>query len=408
MNLHELVIYDTLAEDPIIKAYTAFLHASYSGELRKAYFDLIKHLLTVEMTFETYLFTKMIETSSPILERLSHKDYQAKALDIACLNNDLAILDQLIKSEAPSKVKEVDDNHHILGNIMSDTLATLQLQGYKDYFSPSFDPLEEPLDPKVYIELLQRYGTGEFANNNVYYINQMDELVPVEDFKPLSWDHIYDYEHQKEELKRNTKALVKGRPYHHALLVGASGTGKSSSVKAVVDLYSNEKLRLVQIYKSQLRSLPKVLKRLSKSVFKFVIFIDDLSFEVNEDDYKLLKSYIEGGIVNEATNIAFYVTSNRQHLIKEVRSDREGDIHLQDFIQEMTSLSRRFGLHLTFEKLQQKEYFEMVATMLDDEAMVYERQAMEVDARRWALRHSGMSGRIAMQYVKHLQMMASD
>lgn len=408
MNLHELVIYDTLADDPIIESYTALLNGSNSGDLRKAYFGLIKQLLTTEMTFEAYLFTKMIETSSPLLERLSNIDYEATPLDLACLNNDLVILNKLIVSEGASKVKEVDDVHHILGNLMLDKLSTLQLQAYKDYFTPSFDPSTEPLDAQQYIQLLQTYGTGEFANNNVYYLNQLDALVPVEDFKPLTWDHIYDYEHQKEQLHRNTRALVKGRPYHHALLVGASGTGKSSSVKAVVDLYSNQKLRLVQIYKSQLRSLPKVLDRLSKSVFKFVIFIDDLSFEVNEDDYKLLKSYIEGGIVNEASNIAFYVTSNRQHLIKEVRSDREGDIHLQDFIQEMTSLSRRFGLSLTFEKLQQKEYFNMVATMLEDEDMAYEREAMEVDARRWALRHSGMSGRIAMQYVKHLQMLEGE
>lgn len=408
MNLHELVIYDTLADDPIINAYTDFLHASYSGELRKAYFSLVKQLLTVELTFETYLFTKMIETSSPILERLSHESYQASPLDLACLTNDLIILNQLIQSETSSKIKEVGDGHHILASLISGDMATVQLQAYKDYFSPNVDPLSEALDPLVYMTLLQTYGTGEFAVNNVYYLNQDDVLVAVEDFKPLDWDHIYDYEHQKEALRRNTKALVKGRPYHHALLVGASGTGKSSSVKAVVDLYSNEKLRLVQLYKSQLRSLPKILKKLSKSAFKFVLFIDDLSFEVNEDDYKLLKSYIEGGIVNEASNIAFYVTSNRQHLIKEVRSDREGDIHLQDFIQEMTSLSRRFGLHLTYEKLQQKEYFDMVATMLRDHDMTYEDQAMEIDARRWALRHGGMSGRIAMQYVKHLQMMAND
>jgi uncharacterized protein len=118
----------------------------------------------------------------------------------------------------------------------------------------------------------------------------------------------------------------------------------------------------------------KLLKRLAKSPFRFILFIDDLSFEVNEDDYKFLKSFIEGGIMNDAENVAFYVTSNRRHLIKEMRQEREQDIHLQDFIQEMTSLSDRFGLTLTYEPLTQKAYFEMIQKMCDDVGLVIPRE----------------------------------
>ena len=163
-------------------------------------------------------------------------------------------------------------------------------------------------------------------------ITQQEQLTPVRDFSPLPWEQIYDYPVQKQELLNNTKALTEGRPYHHVLLEGASGTGKSSCVKAVANIFKDQKLRLIQLYKNQLCGLPNLLKSLNGSIFKFIIFLDDLSFESNDEDYKLLKSYIEGGIINEADNIAFYVTSNRQHLIKEVRTEREGDIHLQDYI----------------------------------------------------------------------------
>lgn len=403
MNLHELVLYEDLNRDKVIDSYVALLNASYSGERHNAYFKLVKELLSVGMSFEVYLYTCLIKSDNSLLEQLSHADYKATSLDRACLANDITIIRKLITSEAESKIVEVDDAHQMLRHLMSDEALSPSHSAYKNFFQlHEAKTLDEQCD--LFIELLHRYGCGRFASQTVFYLDRDDSFVPVEDFSPLQWAHIYDYETQKEQLLNNTKALVEGRPFHHCLLVGASGTGKSSSVKAVVDYFSDQQLRLIQLYKGQLRSLPKLLKTLSKSMFKFVLFIDDLSFEVNEDDYKLLKSYIEGGIVNEASNIAFYVTSNRQHLIKEIRSDREGDIHLQDFIQEMTSLSRRFGLRLTFDKLQQKDYFEMIARMLEDEGITYERSKMEIEARQWSLRHGGMSGRIANQFVKQLQM----
>lgn len=402
MNLNELVLYDSLAQDPIIESYVALLNTAYMGETRKAYFELVKKLLSVGMVFEAYFFRKLVEAENVVLERMSHDHYMPTALDIACLRNDLAILEELVRQESEEKIREADDRQQLLKGMMFLKKDGGALMAYKDFFHDAHSPAYERYE--AYINLLKTYGTGEFAVHDAYYVDQADELVPVAHFEPLGWDHIYDYAFQKEKLIQNTQALVEGRPFHHALLVGASGTGKSSSVKAVADLFSDRKLRLLQLYKGQMRNLPWIMKKLSSSTFRFVIFIDDLSFEVNEDDYKLLKSYIEGGVVNEASNIAFYVTSNRQHLIKEDRSDREGDIHIQDFIQEMTSLSRRFGLRLTYDKLTQKAYFDMVAKMLEDEDIVYERQEMEAEAKKWSMRHSGMSGRIAAQFVMDLQM----
>jgi predicted AAA+ superfamily ATPase len=403
MYLEELIIYTPLSNDPIINKYIAFIEGTHTAQIRKAYFDLVKDLIGEEMSFETYLYTKMLEVDNKVLERLSQESYDINVLDKACLKNDLEIIHRIVKSDINGKIGAVEDSQNILGQLITKESASTMINAYKNYFHAKLD-LEKDEAINQFIQLIRTYGTGLFAKNHVFYINQQDQLIPVRGFSPLPWDEIYDYKFQKEALKNNTKALAEGRPYHHVLLEGASGTGKSSSVKAVAELYKNQKLRLIQLYKSQLRALPNLLELLNGSIFKFIIFIDDLSFEANDDDYKLLKSYIEGGIINEATNIAFYVTSNRQHLIKEVRSDREGDIHLEDSIQETTSLSARFGLHLTYMKMNQKEYLAMIAKMLEKENMLYDPEKMELEAKRWSLLHRGMSGRIAMQFVKHLKM----
>jgi len=403
MCLQELIIYTNLSCDTIINKYISFITETDSALIRKAYFDLIKDLISIEMSFETYLYTKMIEVDNPVLERLSHKNYNISMLDKSCLKNDLDIIKSIINSNIDDKIHEADDGHNILRHIVSAESSSDILNAYKSYFNSEVS-VDNNEDISEFINILRTYGTGIFSENNVFYINQQDQLTPVKEFLPLPWEQIYDYQIQKEELLDNTKSLVEGYPYNHVLLEGASGTGKSSCVKAVADLFKGQKLRLIQLYKSQLCGLPSLLRVLNRSIFKFIIFLDDLSFEPGDEEYKLLKSYIEGGIINEADNIAFYVTSNRQHLIKEVRAEREGDVHLQDSIQEATSLSERFGLHLTFNAPNQIEYISIILNMLKSENISFNQDEIELEAKRWALLHRGMSGRVAMQFVKHLKM----
>lgn len=407
MRLKELVIYTELLDDNIINKYISFIDANNDTEIREYYFDLIRELISVEMTFETYFYTKMIEVENPILKRLSHNDYVISEIDTACLRNDLYILNEIINYDIKTKINTVDDGERMLSLLISSNTTDNIINAYKDYFKDKAMS-KDSNDIDDFLCLLKDYGTGMFANNSAFYINQMEEIRPIKDFSTLSWDQIYDYEYQKEALLSNTKALVNGQPYHHTILQGDSGTGKSSCVKAVADLFKDDKLRLVQLYKRQLHCLPNIIESLSGSSFKFIIFIDDLSFEVHEDDYKLLNSYIEGGVINENNNIAFYVTSNRQNLIKEAHSDRESDVRVNDLLEESISLSARFGLHLTFMKPNQDEFLEMVIKMLDKEEISYNKDKIEAEAKRWVLRHSGRSGRIAMQFVKQLKMSATE
>lgn len=400
-RLEQLVIYSDLAADPILLDYQSLLLTTKDKKRKKIYFELVRKLLNQGKSLRGHLYEMMLASGGKQLERLSHESSEATELDYACLKNDLTIINHMIHFDALEKIESVEDPHNLMNHLIAEDGGSEIISAYDGFFESINDKpiFHEQCD--VYIQLLRQFGTGRYAGHFAFFLNHDEVLVPIERYEPLDWAHIYDYRVQKNSLLENTRALAFGKPFHHALLVGASGTGKSSSVKAVTQLFKEDKLRLIQLYKGQLRHLPKLLESLSRSIFKFVIFIDDLSFEVNEDEYKFLKSFIEGGIANEASNVAFYVTSNRRHLIKEMRSERESDIHMQDFIQEMTSLSGRFGLNLTFAGLEQPAYYEMVGQMLTDEGIVMDEETMQVEARRWSIRHGGMSGRVANQFVRH-------
>lgn len=403
-NLNQLVIYTELEHDSVLNDYYTLITTKETVVAKKAYYDLVRGLLMNGKSLYEHILGLLTESFSPMLERLSHSTYEITELDYACLKNDLMILSWLFHFDAKDLLKSIDNQYRLMSYMMTMNQSNAQINDYGQFFGSIKDKPIFHEQCNEFARLIKKYGTGQYAGSYAFYLDHEEKLVPILKYKPLPWDQIYDYEVQKEKLYNNTKALVSGKPFHHALLVGASGTGKSSSVKAVAQLFKDDKLRLIQLYKGQLKSLPKLLEALIKTPFKFILFIDDLSFEVNEDEYKFLKSFIEGGIANEATNVAFYVTSNRRHLIKEIRSDREGDIHLHDFIQEMTSLSGRFALNLTFDGLTQRAYYEMVHKMVRELGIMIPKDELEVEAKRWSMRHGGMSGRIANQLVKHIQM----
>ncbi len=404
IQFNQLVLFQHIIEDDLIKAYVV-LHTTPDEEvIIDQYYYIVRTLMEKEASFEDYLIASMFASEHPVLLKLCQPDYLARERDLACLKNDLNIIRKMLHHDLSDFVLRVGDEHGLLEHsVLSANKSSLA----KDVLAYFRELADTPITLDIclsFIELLQKHGCGRFAVDTAFYVNERKEIVPSKGFAPLPWEDIYFYEMQKSQLFANTRSLVSGQPFHHVLLAGASGTGKSSSVKALVPLFEDRQCRLVQMHKQQLHMLPDVAQVLVKSPFYFILFIDDLSFEVNEDDYKFLKSFIEGGIMNDATNVAFYVTTNRRHLIKEMRQEREQEVHLQDSIQEMTSLSDRFGLTLTYEPLVQKDYFNMVRKMCEREDVAVIEEELEVSARRWSLRHGGMSGRVANQLVKHMIM----
>ncbi|MDD2496308.1 MAG: ATP-binding protein, partial [Tissierellia bacterium] len=256
----------------------------------------------------------------------------------------------------------------------------------------------------IYDQMCEEYesnGSGQYRNNYAFSINELGQIIPVDNFKPVVMEDIYGYNSQKSKIIKNTEKFVSGKFALNALLVGDSGTGKSTSVKALIPMFKNKKLRLIELGKENIRYISKVIEALKNRGMYYIIFIDDLSFESNEDSYKYLKSAVEGSIYEQPRNILFYVTSNRKHLIKESMLDRQNEIHMRDAINEQTSLSDRFGLTILYSEPNQNEYFEIVLGLAEKYDLKYEdKDQFLLEAKKFAMQNGGRTGRSAMQFIR--------
>lgn len=252
-----------------------------------------------------------------------------------------------------------------------------------------------------------RCGTGAFARSRVFRVMEKDGdplLQPIRHPDPVTFEDLADYEMQHQELKDNIEALLAGRPAANVLLYGDAGTGKSASVKAALNAYGNEGLRLVELSKGRLHLLPSLLDELSEQPLKFIVFIDDLSFTENDDSFSDLKAVLEGSAAVRSSNTIICATSNRRHLVRETFSAREGDeVHRMDTLQETLSLSERFGLKIYFEKPNKETYLRIVRTLAAAAGIDMEVAQLEAGAERFAQRKSGRSARAARQYIEMLE-----
>ncbi len=258
-------------------------------------------------------------------------------------------------------------------------------------------------------DFYKAYGVGMFGLNKAFRVIGGDNGVtftPINNMDKVMLDDLIGYEIQKKKLVENTEAFVQGRKANNALLFGDSGTGKSTSIKAIVNEYYDQGLRMIEIYKHQFKDLSNVIASIKNRNYKFIIYMDDLSFEEFEIEYKFLKAVIEGGVETKPDNILIYATSNRRHLIKETWNDRNdmesnNGLHRSDTIEEKLSLVNRFGCQISYSKPSQKEFFDIViglarknnVKMTDDELMA--------EANKWELSHGGISGRTAQQFINY-------
>lgn len=255
------------------------------------------------------------------------------------------------------------------------------------------------------------HGVGMFGLNKAFRIQEKDGEVVFEAINNIDQVVLSDligYEAQKKELRANTEAFVAGRGCNNMLLYGDAGTGKSTSVKAILNEYADRGLRMIEIYKHQFGLLSKVIAQVKNRNYRFMIFMDDLSFEENEVEYKFLKAVIEGGVETRPANVMIVATSNRRHLIQETwkdRSDMEhnGDVHRSDTMEEKLSLAARFGCAICYANPNRQQYHDIVrgiASRLPDLALD-EEQLLQL-ANRWEIRHGGISGRTAQQFINSL------
>ncbi|MEZ3462504.1 MAG: ATP-binding protein [Lachnospiraceae bacterium] len=275
--------------------------------------------------------------------------------------------------------------------------------------------LEKAADENAFFECVtafyRDFGVGMFGLNKAFRIKDRAdgaiEFLPINNMDKVMLDDLVGYELQKKKLVDNTRAFVEGRKANNVLLFGDSGTGKSTSIKAIVNAFYPQGLRMIEIYKHQFKDLSNVIARIKNRNYKFVIYMDDLSFEEFEIEYKFLKAVIEGGVETKPDNVLIYATSNRRHLIKETWNDRsdvevDNGMHRSDTMEEKLSLVNRFGVTINFSKPSQKEYFNIVLELAHRQGIHMPDEELRAEANKWELSHGGISGRTAQQFVNYL------
>ena len=252
-------------------------------------------------------------------------------------------------------------------------------------------------------EHIGQYGYGIYAKHRMFYVDEAGSITPVHNPDQTELSQLVDYERERGIILDNTKALLAGKPAANILLTGDAGTGKSSTVKAVGNALWSEGLRIVEVRKDQLRAIPNILDELSGNPLKFVLFIDDLSFLKDDDNFNALKAVLEGSVTAKSKNVVIYATSNRRHIIKETFSDRDGDdIHRNDTMQELISLSERFGIHVSFSKPNKETFLHIVHHLAQESGLDMPMEELEALAERFALERGGRSARLARQFIDGL------
>lgn len=372
-----------------------------SADCLQAYGQWFRSLATQNQSWQDFIATQILINANPFSDRVQNTAIEAlpTAL-IEAVKHDLKVLEflsQYTLEHISSWIKNTSQTSLIL--------LPWDLENYHDNFlHQSCDWSENLVELEAYY---RKHGTGIFAQYQAFRWQQ-GELLGIAYPDPIELSELVGCEAQKEALMQNTECLLSGYPALNVLLYGSRGSGKSSLVKSLLQKFSDRGLRLIEVTKSELKDLPIIVGQLRNLPQKFILFVDDLSFEENNDEFKALKVILEGSLTAKAKNIAVYATSNRRHLIPEYFSDRprpieSDEVHAWDTLQEKLSFSDRFGLTLTFEPANQEIYLQIVRHLAQQANVIMNQEELEFRAKQWATRHNGRSGRTARQFVDYLQ-----
>ena len=278
-----------------------------------------------------------------------------------------------------------------------------------------YESLKDELDANAFYEKVmafyKKYGVGAFGLYKAFRVSLDREenlLTPISGTSNITFDDLIGYEEQKSIIIQNTESFVNGNAANNVLLYGDAGTGKSSSIKSLLNMFYEKGLRMIEIYKYDYQYLPEILSKIKNRNYRFIIYLDDLSFEKNETEYKYLKAVIEGGLEVKPENVLIYATSNRKHLLHETFSDRkeveEDDVHVSDTLAEQTSLVSRFGITLAYYNVRRQEFFDMIVELAKryKELANVSKDELIKKATLWNMYHNDYSGRAAQQFIDDL------
>ena len=379
-----LVIFKSLKEDEVVHALLETLAAAEDEccDSVSWYCEFVSLLYKHGDNLTKYILKLVLENENLYMLRRGSGVQTGELLD-ECLANELFLLEEL----AEISCEELTDS--------------LDFDG----FLPRYNT-EKADFSKIYadrIHNIAKYGYGIYSQYHVFVIDN-GKIVPVEYPDSISLSQLSGYERERGEVIDNTLALLAGKPANNVLLYGDCGTGKSSTVKAIANDYAKEGLRLIELKKKQLHEIPAIVEQISRNPLKFIIFIDDLSFTEDDDDFAALKAILEGSVSSTAANLCIYATSNRRHLVRETFSSREGDeVHRGDTMQELLSLSDRFGLTVTYVKPDKKLYLTVVESLAKQYDIKTPIEEVKQRAEAFALSRAGRSPRVAKQFIEYLK-----
>ena len=428
-DIAKLIMYGDIDEDCILyqmgEIFREFEEGTQSNAvlIRKVYTQ-IKRLLTVATDFgfdknlwHNYLAYFLITNENPFsitCEKIGANDGSVNHFarnDFAAIKNlfeyDFSEIEKSLGIDCFTQIsnyhaiekKELMYNKNVSEKVQALSSRMEQAKDVEGFFT-------------AVTEFYRDYGVGMFGLNKAFRIQDRTDsklvFLPINNMDKVMLSDLVGYEIQKKKLVDNTRAFVEGKKANNVLLFGDSGTGKSTSIKAIVNEFYDQGLRMIEIYKHQFKDLSNVIAAVKNRNYKFIIYMDDLSFEEFEIEYKFLKAVIEGGVETKPDNILIYATSNRRHLIRETWSDRndvqqDEGMHRSDTMQEKLSLVNRFGVTINYSKPSQKEYFDIAIHLAAKAGIKMSEDELKAEANKWELSHGGISGRTAQQFIYYLQ-----
>lgn len=387
-SVSSLVIFRNLLKNQVVEKFIELFklidkNKTEQNNLIYAYSEAVGELYKLSDNLTEYMLKIVLEDENIYMLKKGAGEKIGVLLE-ECLASELMTLENLAKTQSCNII---------------DTI------GYKG-FLPRWKTDEELDFSKIYadrIHEINKFGYGMYARNHIFIIKD-GKIKPVSYPDTTRLSQLSGYEMERQTVIDNTLALLKGKPANNVLLYGDCGTGKSSTVKAIANEYKDKGLRLIEIKKKQLHEIPSIVETVSKNPLKFILFIDDLSFTEDDDDFAALKAILEGSVSSTADNLVIYATSNRRHLIKESFSSREGDdIHFNDTMQELLSLSDRFGIRVVFQKPDKNLYLNVVEDLAEQYNLSMPIEEVKKKAETFALERGGRSPRAAKQFIEMLK-----
>lgn len=384
MKAKSFVVFNNILEDDVMKAFLNMIDIKEKSDIKKVeeYSNFTRKLFEKSENFSDYIWKLIIFNENIYVHKLASKEIISNML-AQCVKHELQTLQDIATITSQDIRSEIEYN-----GFMAEWSINTEYDFNKMY--------EERM------EKLFTVGYGIYSNN-IMFTYDNGKVAPVKYPDNIRLSSHIGYERERKRIIDNTYAFIKGKPAANVLLYGDAGTGKSSTVKAIVNEYANEGLRMIEVRKGDLLEIPKLIQELANNPLKFILFIDDLSFSKNNEEIGALKAILEGSVTAKTSNVVIYATSNRRHLVQESFSEREGDdIHRNETIQEQISLSDRFGLSICFSKPNKKEYLDIIHGLLE-EYKVKKIENVDILAEQHAMSRGGRSGRIARQFVEYLK-----